>query len=104
MAWYASQSFSLATVERAAGRTLHSVSRWHTMTPNGTHTPRWDAKDETLACGLARGLTVQQAAAEAHMSRRTAHRRLQDESFRQHVKELRCDLVTLCVRKLSNHV
>jgi hypothetical protein len=48
--------------------------------------------DEALALGLAIGKSVEQAATEAHVSRRTATRRLQDPAFRLRVSEIRKDL------------
>jgi len=41
--------------------------------------------DELLVLALARGLTVEQAAAEAGVSPRTAHRRLADPAFRPRI-------------------
>jgi hypothetical protein len=43
--------------------------------------------DENLVAYLAQGLTVEDAAAKAGVSRATAFRRLQDESFRRRVRE-----------------
>jgi hypothetical protein len=49
--------------------------------------------DEALALGLAAGKSVREAAAEAGVSERTAHRRLADPGFRGRVTSLRYRLI-----------
>jgi hypothetical protein len=49
--------------------------------------------DEALAAALACGATVEQAAAKAGVSARTAHRRLKDPAFLRRVQAAQGDLV-----------
>ena len=49
--------------------------------------------DEVLLLALACGATVENAARQAGISNRTAHRRLADEAFRQRLHEVRADMV-----------
>ena len=50
-------------------------------------------RDDALVLGLARGLTVRQAAGEAGFGERTAHRRLADPEFRLRVSAVRGQLM-----------
>ncbi len=50
--------------------------------------------DDRLAAGLARGLTIRDAAAAAKVSERTAHRRNKDPRFRERVSELRREMLS----------
>ncbi len=50
-------------------------------------------RDDALVLGLARGLTVRQAAEEAGFGERTAHRRLDDPGFRRRVSAVRGQLM-----------
>jgi hypothetical protein len=70
------------------------------MAAKGSDNPR-RAADEPLALALARGLSVQAAAAEAGVSERTAHRRLSERAFCERVEEVRRLLVDGAVRNLS---
>jgi len=58
--------------------------------------------DETLALALARGLTLAAAAAEAHVSERTAQRRAADREFADRVVELRARLVETALGQLAD--
>jgi hypothetical protein len=58
------------------------------MAAVGSHTGRKGADDQ-LAALLAFGHTVDYAAKQAHVSPRTAYRRLQNPSFRRRIEELR---------------
>jgi hypothetical protein len=49
--------------------------------------------DDALLMALACGATVENAARQAGVSLRTAHRRMADESFRQRLQALRDDMV-----------
>jgi hypothetical protein len=49
--------------------------------------------DDALLLALACGATVENAARQAGVSPRTAHRRMADESFRQRLQGLRADMV-----------
>ena len=49
--------------------------------------------DDALLLALACGATVENAARQAGVSLRTAHRRMADESFRQRLQALRDDMV-----------
>lgn len=49
--------------------------------------------DHLLLLALACGMTVENAADTAHISRRTAHRRLNDAEFAKRLEELRKDMV-----------
>jgi hypothetical protein len=51
------------------------------------------AANETLMIALACGATVEQAARQAGMSRRTAQRRLADETFKKRLKEMTAEMV-----------
>jgi hypothetical protein len=74
------------------------------MAENGSPATGRKAKDEQLALCLARGLTVAAAAAEASVSQRTIYRRLAENDFARRVEELRCSLVEVAVRRLSEHM
>ena len=50
-------------------------------------------RNDALVLGLARGLTVRQAAQEAASGERTAHRRLADPEFRGRVSAVRGELM-----------
>src|SRR5262245_41336494 len=49
--------------------------------------------DDALLMALACGATVENAARQAGVSLRSAHRRMADESFRQRLQALRDDMV-----------
>jgi hypothetical protein len=49
--------------------------------------------DEALLTALACGATVDNAARSAHVSTRTAHRRLADPAFQQRLQSLKADMV-----------
>ncbi len=66
-----------------------------------THRGRENA-DEALALALAAGRTLRDAAVEAGIGERTAARRWSDPSFRRRVEELRADMVTRALGKLSD--
>jgi hypothetical protein len=51
------------------------------------------AANEALLIALACGATVEQAARQAGMSRRTAHRRLADEAFQKRLQEFTAEMV-----------
>jgi hypothetical protein len=74
------------------------------MAENGSPSTGRGAKDEQLALCLARGLTVATAASEAGVSERTAYRRLAETDFARRVEDLRCSLVEVAVRRLSDHM
>ena len=57
--------------------------------------------DDQLAVALASGSSVRQAATEAGVSERTAFRRLNDISFRKHVREIRRVALEEAISKLS---
>jgi hypothetical protein len=60
------------------------------------------AKQETVALALASGRTVAEAAAEHHCGERTIRRWLAEvDGFRQRVQELRTELFSLTVGRLS---
>jgi hypothetical protein len=56
--------------------------------------------DAALIAALAAGLTVQDVATQAHVSERTARRRLDDPSFRRHVAGARAAVLELAVGRL----
>lgn len=56
---------------------------------------------QMLALGLARGLTVRDAAKEAGISERQAFRRLSDQTFQSEVRRLRDDIVHRTCSMLS---
>ncbi len=58
--------------------------------------------DDALLAALAGGATVQQAAGQAAVSERTAHRRLADPAFRRRVADLRGEMVTRAVGKMAD--
>jgi hypothetical protein len=58
--------------------------------------------DSGLALALAAGWTVTEAAKAAQISERTAHRRLEDHTFRRLVAEFRRQMVDAAVGKLAN--
>ena len=58
------------------------------------------ALSEALAVQLASGATAVEAAAAAGCSTRTVFRRLEDEAFRQRVRELRDRLIGEAVDRL----
>ncbi len=57
--------------------------------------------DAALATGLASGLCIRDAAREAHVSERTAHRRLADPHFTARVESIRSGLVSEALVKLQ---
>ena len=57
--------------------------------------------DPALIAALAGGATVQDAARQAGVSERTAHRRLDDAAFQQEVFAARAALITGAVCKLA---
>ena len=54
-----------------------------------------------LVAALAGGATVRDAAAEAGIGEATAHRRLKEPEFRQHVDEARGELIAAAVARLG---
>jgi hypothetical protein len=70
---------------------------WHTVAANG----RKNA-DGALMLALARGDTVQAAAAAAGVSERTAYRRAADVAFRRRLVELRAQMVSRALGKLAD--
>lgn len=58
--------------------------------------------DEALALALATGRTVEEAALQAGVAQRTAYRRLADPDFRQHVAELRTEMVGRALGKMAD--
>jgi AcrR family transcriptional regulator len=54
--------------------------------------PRRAPKDELLKLGLASGMTIEEAAAQANLSRSTAHRRLRKPEFSQAVATLQDEM------------
>jgi hypothetical protein len=62
---------------------------------------RNDNADEPLALGLAQGKTVAAAAKAANVSERTAYRRLADPAFRRLVRDLRGEMVSQAVGRLT---
>jgi hypothetical protein len=61
---------------------------------------RKDADDQ-LAALLASGVPIKEAAGKAHVSERTAHRRLNDPTFAARVEQLRARLVSDALAKLE---
>jgi HEAT repeat protein len=59
--------------------------------------------DDRLALELASGKTITEAAQLASVSERTAHRRLDDSSFRGRLKTLRAPMVDHATGRLANH-
>jgi hypothetical protein len=57
--------------------------------------------DEALLTALACGATVDNAARSAHVSTRTAHRRLADPAFQQRLQNLKADMVQRTVGMLT---
>ncbi len=58
--------------------------------------------DTALVAGLARGLTLRDAAQAAGVSERTAYRRAADAGFRQQVGRMRADLLAQAVGCLAD--
>src|ERR1043166_1068613 len=54
-----------------------------------------------LLVALASGLTVREAAAQAHISEKTARRRVADTDFNRRGPELRADMMSRSLGKLS---
>jgi hypothetical protein len=65
------------------------------------HRGRQDA-DDRLALALASGKTIREAAADAGVSERTAHRRAADPAFRERVSGLRAGMVSAAAGKLAD--
>ncbi len=59
-------------------------------------------RDAALLGALAAGATVRQAAEQAGVSERTAHRRLSDDAFRRRVAELRGEMVARALGKMAD--
>ena len=59
-------------------------------------------RNDALILGLARGLTIQDAAEEAGYGRRTAYRRWADPGFRRQVSAVRGDLMDRAVGRLAD--
>jgi len=59
-------------------------------------------RDDALVFAVARGLTVRQAAEEAGLGERTAHRRLADPEFRRRVSAVRGELMEQAGGRLSD--
>ncbi len=59
-------------------------------------------RDATLLGALAAGATVRQAAEQAGVSERTAHRRLSDDAFRRRVAELRGEMVARALGRMAD--
>ncbi len=72
------------------------------MATRGKKNPGRSAADEALALGLARGLTLVEAATAAHVSERTASRRVADPAFQSRVTELRGQMVTTALGLLAD--
>jgi len=58
--------------------------------------------EDSLALGLAAGLTVEDAAERAGVSRRTAFRRLTEPGFRNRVSELRSQMVGRALGRMAD--
>jgi hypothetical protein len=56
--------------------------------------------DVALIAALASGLTVQDAATQAHVSERTARRRLEDATFRRQVADARAAVLERAIGRL----
>ena len=67
------------------------------MASNGRH-----RADETLIASLATGASIKEAAAQAGVGERTAHRRLNDPSFRQQLVETKGRMLETVSAKLSS--
>jgi hypothetical protein len=57
--------------------------------------------DAVLIAALASGLTVQDAATQAHVSERTARRRLEDAGFRRQVADARSALLEQAIGRMA---
>ena len=66
-----------------------------------THGGRHNA-DERLILKLAIGRTIAEAAAAAGVSPRTAHRRMEDEAFRERVQTARAEMLFQAMGRLAN--
>ena len=64
--------------------------------------PRSTNNDDLLAAAMASGKTIAQAAAEAHVSERTAKRRSTDPAFRAKVSALRGEVVSAALGRLAD--
>ncbi|WP_439630907.1 hypothetical protein [Gemmata sp.] len=67
------------------------------MAPRGR-----SSADDTLAAELASGRTIAEAAVAAHVSARTAYRRLQSEAFKRRVTELRDAMISRAAGRLAD--
>ncbi|MHB1033519.1 MAG: hypothetical protein ACYC35_01645 [Pirellulales bacterium] len=67
------------------------------MAHRGRHTA-----DDVLVSALAAGKTVEGAAKAAHVSPRTAHRRLSDPGFRSRVTEARAQMFQRAAARLTS--
>jgi hypothetical protein len=75
------------------------------VTSNVSHigtAQRRKVADDRLIAALAGGATIQSAARAARVSRRTAHRRLTDPTFRQQVDEARSRILDRLVDQLGS--
>jgi hypothetical protein len=59
-------------------------------------------RDAGLLAALAAGATVRQAAAQARVSERTAHRRLANPDFRRRVAEVRAQMMGRALGKMAD--
>jgi AcrR family transcriptional regulator len=58
--------------------------------------------DTVLIAALASGITVEDAAARTKVGVTTVYRRLKDEAFRQHVRDVRAEILGRSVGRLSD--
>src|SRR5690349_19167317 len=72
------------------------------MASNGSRNRGKRGADEVLAAALAAGKTVEQAAAAAGMSRRTATRRLANPDFRERIKLARGVMVERAMGSMTD--
>jgi hypothetical protein len=83
--------------DNATGAPVREPQGWQEMAENGRGN-----RDAALLAALAAGSTVRQAAQQAGVSERTAHRRLADDTFRRRVTELRGEMVARALGKMAD--
>lgn len=72
------------------------------MSTGGKRNPGRSACDEVLALGLARGLTLAEAATAAGVSERTASRRIAEPEFIARVGQMRSRLIETALGQLAD--